>query len=346
MDTNKISGTLLGMAIGDALAAPVEFLHDTDSIEAYFATHGFGGGTGTLRVTDDTQMALAVGEALMVAPTPYAPETLEPAIRTAFVEWSVSPDNTRAPGNTCMSACRRLAQGLPWRDSTVINSKGCGANMRVQPVGLLFAQTPETRAALAQFQAAMTHGHATALAASDLTAWTVHDLATGGDPVTLPARLLEYAQEQRTVYHADWLGGLYQQASASSPTDFVARGWTGFIARGWDENIALLPRLADAVKAGNRAADPCDATGEGWIAEEAFATGLLSFLLYVDEPVAALRRASVTKGDSDSLACFAGAFVGAYHGADALPQEWRDRIEYRDRLDTLAAFLERATNRT
>lgn len=331
MNSEKINGCLLGTAIGDALAAPVEFLHDTQSIEAYFDAHGFGGGTGTLRVTDDTQMALAVGEALIVAPKPYTAAGVEPALRTAFVQWSVSPDNNRAPGMTCMTACRKLSEGLPWRDATVINSKGCGANMRTQPVGLLFGESAQTRSALAQFQGAMTHGHATALAASDLTAWTIHDLATSGDPGTLPARLIEYARSQRMVYHAEWLGDFYQRAST--------QGWTSFIVRGWDENIAVLERLADAVQGGNRDADPCDATGEGWIAEEAFATGLLSFLLFVDEPVAALRRAAVTCGDSDSLACFAGAFIGAYHGAEAFPQEWRDRIEYRDRLDALAAFL-------
>jgi len=46
--------------------------------------------------------------------------------------------------------------------------------MRVAPVGLLPSGKDgvdeATRAAIAQFQAAITHGHATALGASDLTA--------------------------------------------------------------------------------------------------------------------------------------------------------------------------------
>jgi ADP-ribosylglycohydrolase len=65
----------------------------------------------------------------------------------------------------------------------VAESKGCGANMRVAPVGLLLASEPDmtatTRAALAQFQAAMTHSHPTALAAADLTAMTISYLASG-----------------------------------------------------------------------------------------------------------------------------------------------------------------------
>jgi ADP-ribosylglycohydrolase len=109
-------------------------------------------------------MALAVGEALIAARAPYTVCTLEPRLRDAFIAWMVSPENTRAPGMTCMSAYRRLLQGTPWLEATVINSKGCGANMRVVPVGLLVKTDAPTRAGIAQLQAALTHGHPTALA--------------------------------------------------------------------------------------------------------------------------------------------------------------------------------------
>ncbi len=59
------------------------------------------------------------------------------------------------------------------------------------------------------------------------------------------------------------------------------------------------------------------ATGNGWMAEEAFATGLLCFLLFPDQPVQALQRAVVTRGDSDSIACLAGTFalcISRYRG--------------------------------
>lgn len=113
-----------------------------------------------------------------------------------------------------------------------------------------------------------------------------------------------------------------------------------FIARGWDECLGVLDRLDAAVAAGDRRGDPCLATGAGWIAEEALATGLLCFLLFADDPVAAVRRAATTSGDSDSIACLAGAFAGAAWGLDAWPEDWRRRIEYRDDLDRLAAAWE------
>jgi ADP-ribosylglycohydrolase len=260
---------------------------------------------------------------------------LEGPLRAAFVAWNRSPENDRAPGMTCMRACEGLERGLPWVAAAVAGSKGCGANMRVAPVGLLpvgaDGVTDETRAAIAQFQAALTHGHPTALAASDLTARAIADLAAGGDPGGLPGRLRDYAERQRAVYHADWLGTLWQRPGVGSPE--------AFIARGWDECLAALDRLDAALAAPDRGGDPCLLTGEGWIAEEAFATGLLCFLLHHADPVAAIRRAAVTAGDSDSIACLAGAFAGASHGLAAWPAAWVARIEYRERLAFVADRL-------
>ncbi len=58
-------------------------------------------------------------------------------------------------------------------------------------------------------------------------------------------------------------------------------------------------------------------------------------LLFPDDPVSALSRAATTSGDSDSIACLAGAFAGAAHGFDAWPEDWADRIEHADELTDL-----------
>ncbi len=45
-------------------------------------------------VTDDTQMALAVGEALVQAERLYTAQTLEGPLRRAFIQWSNPPKTT------------------------------------------------------------------------------------------------------------------------------------------------------------------------------------------------------------------------------------------------------------
>lgn len=331
MNKDRISGCLIGAALGDALGAETEFL-DFQAILRRFPPNGPLQPEGNpARVTDDTQMAIAVGEALVAAPRPYTPEGLGQELKRTFIAWYHDPENNRAPGNTCLSACEELVAGKVWSEASQIGSKGCGANMRVMPVGLLNVDQT-TRAAIAQFQAAFTHGHPTGLAAADLTAFVIADLANGGKPQGLAERVRQYAESQREIYHTEWLDELWKRA-------MVMRSAAAYIAHGWYECLGILDRLDNALLKMDRRNDPCLATGRGWIAEEAFGTGLLCFLLYPDDPAAAIQRASVTSGDSDSIASITGSFAGAYHGINAWPDDWVQRIEYRDRIMTISDKL-------
>ncbi|NUP46221.1 MAG: ADP-ribosylglycohydrolase family protein [Catenulispora sp.] len=329
------TGSLFGLAYGDSMGKPTEFRRFEEIVREYGPAGPSDLPEGAL-VTDDTQMALAVAEALLEQPAGRDPEP-EPLIASLtkhFVAWAHSPENNRAPGMTCLRACGGLAQGRPWTEATQRGSKGCGANMRVTPVGLVPGLPEDTAAGIAQVQAALTHGHATALAASDLTAFATRWLLAGMAPADLVPALRERCREQRSVYQGTWLGDdLWRVPGRESPQDFIAHGW--------DDCAAVLDRLAAALVRPEPEADPCLATGEGWIAEEALATALLCFLMHPDEPVRALGRAAATGGDSDSIAALAGAFAGARLGMAAFPAGWAGRIEYRDRLARAGAVWDR-----
>ncbi|KJH73462.1 ADP-ribosylglycohydrolase family protein [Aliterella atlantica] len=333
---DKVKGSLFGLAFGDAYGAPTEFM-SIDEIISRWSIYGPLDLEGDPAcVTDDTQMAIAVANALISCKAnSLTPECLESALRHSFIEWLNSPDNNRAPGMTCLTACEALEVGKQWVEATVKNSKGCGANMRVTPVGLLQVNgsnlADETCAAIAQFQAALTHGHPTALAASNLTAWATKYLLNQSNLNTFSKDLREYAISQRHIYHAQWLGTLWQRPAVESSQQFIARGW--------DEVLNVLDRLDAALQSPDYDADPCLATGAGWVAEEALVTGLLCFLLYSDRPKKALQRAATTSGDSDSIACLTGAFAGAYLGMSAWSEDWVSRIEYREQLERLAIAL-------
>ena len=254
-------------------------------------------------------------------------------MREEFVVWYHSPDNNRAPGNTCLSACRLLdSERIHWTEASRIDSKGCGANMRVAPVGLVPGLSETQRAGAAQLQAALTHGHPTALAASDLTARAVFLLAqrrgtdgTGRHPAVV--RVREPDQLPRAVARrpVDACAGTPRPRSSSPAAGTTAsRRSTGSTA---------------ALREPSPETDPCLTTGDGWIAEEALATGTAVL------PALPRRtrrrhcaRAACTRGDSDSIAALTGALAGAHLGAGAWPGAWSDRIEYRNELLSLGAL--------
>lgn len=328
----KVLGCLFGSAFGDALGAPTEFM----SVNAILRRWSPDGPTdfesNPIRVTDDTQMAIAVGEALVACKRKddFTSQTLEEELRKTFIEWLDSPENNRSPGMTCLEACRRLQQNLHWLEATQRHSKGCGANMRVTPVGILNTDE-QTRSAIAQFQSAITHGHPTALAASDLTAYAISILIEGCEPSQLLSQMRRYAKMQKSVYHKEWLGDLWKQTAIYSAQEYISRGW--------DECLSALEKIDVALFAQNYDADPCLSTGEGWVAEEALATALLCFLLYPNNPEKVIQRAVVTSGDSDSIACIAGAFAGAHSGISAWNQRWVETLEYKDKLNAIAQEL-------
>lgn len=333
---HPIKGSLFGMAIGDGYGYPTEFL----SVEEILATWKPSGPDAPMGhpilVTDDTQMAIAVAQALMeTEQANYAPTALEKSLRTHYVAWLNDPLNNRAPGMTCLRSCERLEKGLRWQDATELNSKGCGANMRVVPVGLL-AQKGVSEVqigAIAQFQAALTHAHPTALAAADITAITVAILLQGTSPDHLLDALLDYAERQKAVYHQAYLADIWDRAPFRTPQEFMTLGW--------EQVIAVLLKVQTGLSINDPTLDPCTISGAGWIAEEAFATALLCFLLFPETPTRVLKRAVVTSGDSDSIACLAGAFSGAYCGLETFPVDWVERIEYKDVLEGIAAFYGR-----
>lgn len=90
----------------------------------------------------------------------------------------------------------------------------------------------------------------------------------------------------------------------------------------------------------HEAADPEEA-GEGWTGDEALVMALIAFLR-AGSYVECVRLAASVSGDSDSVACIAGAIAGAHWGVGGgrgVPLSWASRVEGAAELCSLACRL-------
>jgi ADP-ribosyl-[dinitrogen reductase] hydrolase len=153
---DRALGAYLGFAVGDALGATVEFM-TRGEIAAQYGNHCriVGGGWLKLKpgqVTDDTEMSLCVGRAIIKAGGWDVHAVCE-----AFSEWlrGVPAD----VGNTCRRGIRRYIV-----DGTVTTpfnegDAGNGACMRNLPVALATLEDPAAFEAWTLEQCQITHNH-------------------------------------------------------------------------------------------------------------------------------------------------------------------------------------------
>ncbi len=301
MAPDQVEAILFGLALGDALGYPVEFLQ-RETIRQKYGSAGIQQPPDPALYSDDTQMTLALAEGLVDVGIDAPVDDLMQGIGNRFIEWLASPDNNRAPGTTCIKGVQRFQSGVSWRESGILASKGCGCAMRVAPLGYIYQQDEARLREVAIASSLITHRHPTAIAATVAAAYLVK-LALDGVPV---------ASYMRSVY--EFATGFSQEFDHAILRVGHVLGWT-------NEDLAL------------------DHIGQGWVGEEAVALAIYCILRYPDDYVACVRRAANTNGDSESIACIAGGIMGAKLGLQAIPLDWRARCENASGISNLAHRL-------
>jgi ADP-ribosylglycohydrolase len=162
MSFEQAEAILFGLALGDAIGWPTEFL-SLPQIYSRFGAKGIQEPPDPALYTDDTQMTIALTEGLLEAGLAASLDSQMEAVAKRFIEWKNSPENNRAPGNTCMAAVRRLEGGLSWKTAGIADSKGCGSAMRVATIGYLYQHDEAKLREVAKESGIITHGHPSAV---------------------------------------------------------------------------------------------------------------------------------------------------------------------------------------
>lgn len=161
---DRALGAYLGLAIGDALGASVEFMTPRE-IQLRFAVQGgmhrdiVGGGWLKLpagQVTDDTTMSLALGDALLQGAARGRPHDTT-LIAEAFVAWwRGKPVDC---GNTCRRGIQRYLRDGSLAGPVQDSDGGNGALMRNLPAVLATLGEDAAFERLSLAQAHVTHHH-------------------------------------------------------------------------------------------------------------------------------------------------------------------------------------------
>ncbi len=333
---DRVLGSILGGAVGDALGGPVEFL-PIEEIRQRFGpqgTVGFEwayGGRG--KITDDTQLTLFTIEGLIHArhgeadPVTVLQHAYQRWLHTQGIPWERAagrfarePDDglisvpelfdRRAPGATVMAALTAFADGAPSPspERPLNDSKGCGAVMRAAPFAL-WSDDPHEVFSMAARAGALTHGHPSGYLSAGAHAVMVQRLLAGG--------ALSDAVESARAELAGWPRHDETERALAGAVELAGRG------RPTPETIA-------------------DRLGGGWVGEEALAIGLCAALVASDLADGLLLAVNHS-GDSDSTGSICGNLLGAIHGASAIPDRWLDELELRRVIERLTDDLIAAT---
>lgn len=307
MQSDTFKAALLGLATGDALGVPVEFMsretlrkNPVTGMRA-FGTHQVPAGT----FSDDASLSFCLAEAL-------CHDIRLLAIAENFVKWYYQNYWTARGqvfdiGISTREAIQRLAQGHNplSAGNTGENANGNGSLMRILP--LLFALQQKTEAerfGLCRSVSAITHGHIRSVIACHYYLEFARELCIHGD------KYRAYQQLQQTIPQF-----LAEQDINPAETALFSRLLQG--------NIYELPEEA------------IQSSGYVLHTLEASVWCLLCSNTYSDAVLKAVNLGS----DSDTTAAVTGGIAGILYGSQAIPEEWLTQLARRNDIEKLAARL-------
>lgn len=354
-------GCLIGGAIGDALGYAVKFL----SLEEIKTKYGIWGianfelVNGKALISNDTQMTLFTANGIINGDTQFKYRGqvmgLTHFVYSAYKDWLFTQGygkdlsnsyhkntwlmdvkelhNKRSPGRTCISAllAREKDQKITL-NSPINDSKGCGAVMRIAPLGLIAHKYGDPFVEAARI-GAITHGHPMSHLSCQLMTCIINNMFKYEDK-TLWTLIKESIRELKYRYdepHPTNLQPIYQ-LTKPYVSDFIELMKNALIKVKF---AAIEEKRGKMIKD----EDIIASLGQGWIAEEALAIAIYCAVRFQNDPMAGIRAAVNHSGDSNSTGALTGQILGAYYGLKAFPDDSIKHLEISDVIIEIADDL-------
>lgn len=344
MLVDRFLGSLVGLAVGDALGGPADGL-DADAIrERYGRIEGYRDAQPDdprrwrqpgLH-SDDTQQALIVTEAILE--TGHAdPET----IANKMIALSDGPNTVpfgahRGTGRNYRFSVQEMRRHRRWNSGSR-NTAGIGAAMRVAPVGLFFAGDDPALRTNASLSALVTHTDPRACLAACAVAYLAARVSRSSTPVDADESLAAVLQFVRRSqgWFMDTHGSRSHPAVRDTHGQFgdALEALSGKIQRPPDAVLPAIARTATEL-AGQEVNHPCRG-----FALAGVISAIYFFLHYREQFSDAVLAAVNAGGDADSVAAITGALCGAAAGESAIPEPWLAGLVARPQIRLRALAL-------
>ena len=296
---SKFLGCLVGTAIGDALGAGREGMGMSKSEDIVSLAEKLG----QLIYTDDTHMTIGIAESLIENKGFDGEHMAQTFIRN----YEAEPWRGYGPGPPIIFGM--IKSGEAWYSAANGlyrgGSFGNGSAMRVAPVGLLYSRNLEKLREIAYQSSSITHSH-----------------ELGKEGAALQACAVALALNTSSDEEID------REAFLSRLQDFIQD-------RLYKEKVARIRELLGEQDKAKVVA----VLGNGIEAPRSVPTAIYCFLRQPQSYKDAVIYAVSLGGDTDTIAAMAGAISGAYLGIEAIPSEWRAKLENREYIETLAEKL-------
>jgi ADP-ribosyl-[dinitrogen reductase] hydrolase len=298
---DRYVGAVLGLAAGDALGTTLEFRPPGSFTPITDMVGGGPFGLAPGQWTDDTSMALCLGESLLECGGFDAADQMRRYLRWwREGHWS-STGACFDIGNTVRSALERFRRtGDPYSGPTGEHTAGNGSLMRLAPVALYFARDPALAVRMAGESSLTTHGAPAAIDACRYFA----ALLTGALAGATKEELLGAAYAP--------VAGLWEREPLHHAVRSVSEG-------------SFRTKVPPRIRGTGYVVDSLEAALWAFATTDDFRTGAL---------------AAVNLGDdADTTGAVYGQLAGAYYGASAIPEEWKARLTRRAEIETMAERL-------
>ncbi|MGO8898739.1 MAG: ADP-ribosylglycohydrolase family protein [Isosphaeraceae bacterium] len=340
---DRVRGCLLGLAIGDALGAPLEGLTTQQIKTHYGRVKNYVDGVQAWKrkpyrwrlrglYSDDTQQALALCDVLIDHQRIEQQRLAELYLALATPKGSFVGAH-RGIGRSFRQVLIELENGVPPRRSGQ-KTAGIGAAMRIAPVPLYFDDDRDAMFESAMAASIMTHRDVRSLSGALLVAHAVRRLVTGEprDPGLLLWVAADVARDEERIAE--------EYGDVVISYDRHARALPRAIAH--VESILDLSReraLSALVEEANRhgAQPACERPTMGF--PPACIPTCLYLLFTTDSFEEALTEVVNLGGDTDTAGAILGALAGAHYGIGQIPRRWLDGLQNRAGIDARASAL-------